>query len=449
MTSTLSYYIHPYAQQIALHALQRINGARLKFILQYKEPPEEIQVGETGSEKSDSTVELRVRSPNVWMRICSCFDLGFAEAYMFQEVDCDDLGRIFDIYIKNKNRLGSGNLLLQLLPRVAWLLQPTNSIQEARQNISSHYDTSNELFSAFLSPDLNYSCAHWSGDPAEPLESAQARKVQNLLSKAQLSSSHHVLDIGCGWGDLGIKAAQIYGCRVTGLTLSERQKSLADQRIKAAGLQDRVRILLCDYRNASRPGPDPDSDNGGFYDRVISVGMFEHVGPEYLDEYFKTISKLLHPTHGVMVIDGITMTNKLRETKSKVPTFIGRYVFPGGYLPTIHMLFDSLHRGSEGSLEVTSALNIGPHYGKTLLAWQDNFLHNWARIESDYRAARPGVSDAEVEAFRRQWLYYFRYCEAAFRTRLLGNYIIVAARTPEQMVEVDVGAGSADGMFEN
>ena len=157
---------------------------------------------------------------------------------------------------------------------MAWLLQPTNSIQEARQNISSHYDTSNELFSAFLSPDLNYSCAHWSGDPAEPLESAQARKVRNLLSKAQLSSSHHVLDIGCGWGDLGIKAAQLYGCRVTGLTLSERQKSLADQRIKAAGLQDRVRILLCDYRHASGPDPDPNSDSdqgGGFYDRTLEL----------------------------------------------------------------------------------------------------------------------------------------------------------------------------------
>lgn len=110
------------------------------------------------------------------------------------------------------------------------------------------------------------------------------------------------------------------------------------------------------------------------------------------------------------------------------------------------MLLDSLHRGSQGSLEVTSALNIGPHYGKTLLAWQDNFLHNWKRIERDYRAARPGASDAEVEAFRRQWLYYFRYCEAAFRTRLLGNYIIVAARTPEPMASDGASLGR---MLEN
>lgn len=151
---------------------------------------------------------------------------------------------------------------------------------------------------------MNYSCAHWNGDPLESLESAQNRKVRNLLTKAQISSSHHVLDIGCGWGDLAIKAVQTTGCRVTGLTLSDKQKELADQRAKDAGVEDRVRILLCDYRHVSGP-----EQNGGFYDRVISVGMFEHVGPEYLDQYFETISRLLHPTHGLMVVDGITMTN--------------------------------------------------------------------------------------------------------------------------------------------
>ena len=197
------------------------------------------------------------------------------------------------------------------MPRLSWLFQPSNSIQEARKNISSHYDVSNELFAAFLSPDMNYSCAHWAGNQVESLEEAQNRKVQNLLRKAQISSSHHVLDIGCGWGDLAIKAVQTTGCQVTGLTLSDKQKSLADQRIKLAGLEDRVKILLCDYRNIS--GPD---DNGGFYDRVISVGMFEHVGPNYLDQYFATISKLLHPAHGLMVVDGITMTKKVRIRSS-------------------------------------------------------------------------------------------------------------------------------------
>lgn len=145
---------------------------------------------------------------------------------------------------------------------------------------------------------MNYSCAHWSGDPTESLESAQQRKVRCILKKARLSSTHHLLDIGCGWGDLIIEAARQTGCQATGLTLSEEQKTLADQRIRAAGLQSQVRVLLCDYRNAPCP-------EGG-YDRIISVGMFEHVGPQFLDTYFSQISSLLTAKNGVVVIDGIT-----------------------------------------------------------------------------------------------------------------------------------------------
>ena len=145
---------------------------------------------------------------------------------------------------------------------------------------------------------MNYSCAHWSTDPTESLESAQRRKVQCVLKKAQVSPTHHLLDIGCGWGDLIIEAARQAGCQATGLTLSEEQKTLADKRIQHAGLQDQVRVLLCDYRNAPCP-------EGG-YDRIISVGMFEHVGSELLDVYFETISRLLNPSNGVVVIDGIT-----------------------------------------------------------------------------------------------------------------------------------------------
>ncbi|RMJ21817.1 cyclopropane-fatty-acyl-phospholipid synthase, partial [Aspergillus sp. HF37] len=391
MASAILSFVYPYAQQLALNALGRISGAHLKVIIQYQDPPEVIRVGDiNGPEQPESTATLIVRNPSLWLRICSCFDIGFAEAYMFQEVDCDDLSKIFDIYINNRSRLGSGNPIFQLLPRLEWLLQPSNSTKEARENISSHYDISNKLFAAFLSPDMNYSCAHWEGSPFESLEKAQTRKAQNLLRKAQISSSCHVLDIGCGWGDLAIKAAQTTGCRVTGLTLSDKQKSLADQRIKEAGLDDRVHILLRDYRDVSGP-----EDNGGFYDRVISVGMFEHVGPGYLDQYFAIISRLLHPTHGLMVVDGITMTSMLRETKSNLPNFIGRYVFPGGYLPTIHMLLDSLHRGSSRSLEATFVQNIGPHYGRTLLAWRENFLRNWKTIELDYRAAHHEASDSE------------------------------------------------------
>lgn len=183
-------------------------------------------------------------------------------------------------------------------------MKRTNDTEQAQINISAHYDTSNTLFANFLSPDMNYSCAHWSADPNEPLESAQNRKIQTLLRKARISSSHHILDIGCGWGDLAIQAAKTTGCRVTGVTLSKEQKSWADDRVRALGLESQIEILLCDYRNVSPP-------SSGWYDRIISIGMFEHVGREFLSEYFATISRLLDPKQGILVIDGITAINKV------------------------------------------------------------------------------------------------------------------------------------------
>lgn len=244
---------------------------------------------------------------------------------MFQDVDCDNLTNLFDLYIKNKPNLGSGNPLLQVLPRLAWYLQrPSNDHQQARRNISSHYDTSNALFSEFLSADMNYSCAHWAPSPGqegkgkagvgpegeipeEALETAQKRKIHNFIRKLGLNASHHLLDIGCGWGDVAITAAQTTGCRVTGVTLSEEQKTLAEERVRDAGLADsgRVRILLCDYRDT----PAPDDAGKEVYDRIISIGMFEHVGPQFLEGYFGVIERLLHPTDGRVLVDGITRTN--------------------------------------------------------------------------------------------------------------------------------------------
>ena len=170
-------------------------------------------------------------------------------------------------------------------------------------NASFHYDTSNELFSSFLSPDMNYSSALWSQDPDESLETAQRRKVHNIIDKARISSSHHVLDIGCGWGDLAMEAVEKTGCRVTGLTLSAEQKHLAEKRIKEAGLEDSITILLCDYRRAPRP------ENG--YDRIVSVEMLEHVGNKFMNQYFEAISRLLNKEVGIMVVQGITLINSV------------------------------------------------------------------------------------------------------------------------------------------
>jgi cyclopropane-fatty-acyl-phospholipid synthase len=214
------------------------------------------------------------------------------------------------LYISNRHALGfsGGNLLYQLLPRLTRVLfRPKNNTSNAHKHASFHYDTSNALFQAFLSSDMNYSSALWSGQADEALESAQNRKIQALIDKARIEPHHHILDIGCGWGDLAINAAKTTGCRVTGLTLAAEQKALAEQRIRAAGLESKIEILLCDYRKAPTP-------KGG-YDRVVSVEMLEHVGEKFLKSYFATISKLLKPEGGIMVVQGITNINYVSAKK--------------------------------------------------------------------------------------------------------------------------------------
>ncbi|GCB25652.1 tuberculostearic acid methyltransferase UfaA1 [Aspergillus awamori] len=443
LLTTVTQSFQSCALRLVKDTLRRIS-APVKLI---DNVSEEEKILYDDSEIADSEKAIvRVKDVNFWKRAFLDFDLGFAESYMFQEIECDQLNKIFDLYIQNSATFDSGSSPFHLIVRLAQWWRPKNSIENARSNIASHYDTSNGLFTNFLSPDLNYSCAHFTRDVTEPLQTAQRRKVHYMIKKARLQSTHHLLDIGCGWGDLIIEAARLTGCKATGITLSEEQKSLADERIRDAGLQDRIRVLLCDYRNAPRP-------ESGFYDRVISIGMFEHVGAEYMDQYFEVISQLLSPRDGVLVIDGITkiqpvlyspleacMKNEIseawqfHETNPRMGDYIDRYVFPGGYLPTPNILFESLHRGSKGSLEVSSVLNSGPHYGKTLLGWRDNFLANWEDIRSDFCGRHPEASTKEVEAYRRRWLYYFEYCEAGFRNRILGNYTICAVRAPEPVV---------------
>jgi cyclopropane-fatty-acyl-phospholipid synthase len=193
---------------------------------------------------------------------------------------------------------------LQIIPRILrFILKPTNDVKHSLQNASSHYDTSNELFQAFLSPDMSYSCALWSGDPSESLESAQRRKVHNIIRKARISPGDHVLDIGGGWGFLAMEAVKLTNCRVTAITLSKEQKALAEENITKAGLSDKIKFLLCDYRNTPRP-------EGG-YDRVVSVEMVEHVGKDHMDTFFAFISRLLKPNGGLMVLQGITIINEV------------------------------------------------------------------------------------------------------------------------------------------
>ena len=397
--------------------------------------------------------ELRVLNDLFWVRLLLFADMGFAESYMLEEISCPDLTAFFKVFIVNRPHLSNGTTLTsQLSGKVAGLVRSTNTLTNARLNISAHYDISNSMFAAFLSPDMTYSCPIWlpKSDPfceQETLEQAQYRKLRRFVNNAKIVASDHVLEIGTGWGSFAILAVEKTGCRVTSLTLSAEQKRLAEERIYAAGFQDRIQVLLCDYR--SLPVPRREEDK---FDKVVSIEMLEAVGAEFLETYFRCIDKLMKSEGGVAVFQCITMPESRYDAYSASDDFIRRYIFPGGHLPTITQLLTAIRAGSSSKTQSPRLIpesieNIGPHYAKTLRLWRQSFMQNFAtRIrpallaehDSTGRVGGRKMEEGEVETFRRKWEYYFAYCEAGFATKTLGDVILTVGREGAVQMMEDV-----------
>ncbi len=266
------------------------------------------------------------------------------------------------------------------------------------------------MFAAFLSKDMTYSCPIWEAVPKlvkgkeESLEEAQMRKLDRFIDNAKIKPTDHVLEIGTGWGSFAIRAVQRTGCRITSLTLSHEQKDLADRRIADARLTDNIEILLCDYRALPMPREGP-------YDKVISIEMIEAVGREFLPTYFECIHKLLKPIGGIAVFQSITMPESRYEAYSKGEDFIRKYIFPGGHLPTVSQLVDSINKGSKGLLVVDAIENIGPHYAKTLRIWRENFERHFDnRIRPALLNEHEGMTESDVALFRRKWQVCLQSC---------------------------------------
>ncbi|KAJ4390664.1 hypothetical protein N0V93_004262 [Gnomoniopsis smithogilvyi] len=397
--------------------------------------------GETGSSKATTKlvngdgesrsprVELVVKKSAFWMRLVLFADMGFSESYMLGEVDCNDLTAFFQLFIANREQLGNGTTILSTFSSLAsTLARRTNTMSNALLNISAHYDISNEMFAAFLSPDMTYSCPVWKLDGPDAqddtLEEAQIRKLQIFIDDAHIKSTDHVLEIGTGWGSFAIQAVQKTGCRITSLTLSKEQKVLAEERIARAGLSDRIDVLLMDYR-ALPVSPRP-------YDKIISIEMLEAVGKEFLSTYFACIHKHLKKD-GIAVFQCITMPEGRYEAYSKSEDFINHYIFPGGHLPSISQLISHISAESEGTLVVERVLNIGGHYAKTLRLWRENFMNNFeSKIRPSLIEKHQAVTEEEIAVFKKKWEYYFRYCEAGFLSKTLGDVIITVGREGAQ-----------------
>jgi len=285
-------------------------------------------------------------------------------------------------------------------------LARSNTVQQARRNISAHYDLSNDMFATFLSADMTYSCAIFdSATPDEPLQCAQERKLRALAERARLSPGMHVLEIGFGWGSLSLLLAGHYGVRVTGITLSQQQLELASTRVAAAGLSHLITFVLEDYRVHSPAAA---------YDRIVSCEMLEAVGHEYLPAYFANCARLLAPS-GLLVVQVITTPEYRYEAYRSSTDFIKEYIFPGCCCPSLTACAAA---AGEAALTLDSVTDIGPHYAPTLLRWRQAFMAARPRL------AALGFSDS----FVRCWDYYFQYCAAGFATRTLGDLQLVFSR---------------------
>ncbi len=290
---------------------------------------------------------------------------------------------------------------------LAWHFRNRNTLNRARQNISRHYDLSNAMYEMFLDETMTYSCAIFDHE-SESLKDAQLRKIDRILEKARLSEHHHVLEIGTGWGTLAMRAAKLYGCHVTSITLSKEQQELALQRIVQAGLSDRVEVLLCDYRNVT-----------GQYDRIISVEMIEAVGKAYYPAFFRSCDRLLKP-NGMLVLQTITIPDQRYEAYSKTTDWMRLFIFPGGLLPSLTALTQVLTKHT--SFVIKSVDSIGPHYALTLARWKERFLTHRENI----------LQLGFPESFIRRWDYYFSYCQAGFAQHYIDDLQIVMTRPRNQ-----------------
>ncbi|KAF2690470.1 cyclopropane-fatty-acyl-phospholipid synthase [Lentithecium fluviatile CBS 122367] len=383
---------------------------------------------------------LNVHDDRFWVRLALFADMGFAESYMLGEVTSPDLTKFFELFILNRNHLSNGSTLTSVISTgLAGLARGSNNLKNARLNISAHYDISNEMFASFLSPDMTYSSPIWlpksdERSANESLEEAQIRKLDRFIDNTHIKSTDHVLEIGTGWGSFALRAVQRTNCRVTSVTLSVEQKELAEKRIQDARLSHKITVLLCDYRNLQVPPEGP-------YDKIVSIEMLEAVGKEYLETYFRRIHKLLKENGGIACFQCITMPENRYDAYAKSDDFIRRYIFPGGHLPTVTQLITSITAGSNGTLLVNNVENIGPHYAKALRLWRQAFLENWeGRIKPQFlREKGPeGMDQESAEVFKRKWEYYFRYSEAGFATKTLGDVIFTVGREGAVQLMEDV-----------
>ncbi|MCY7340948.1 MAG: cyclopropane-fatty-acyl-phospholipid synthase family protein [Pseudonocardia sp.] len=343
-----------------------------------------------------SPVMRLVRPEAFFHRLGANSKIGFGEAYMAGDWTSTGLADLLTPFAGKLSTLIPG-VLQRVGRRYVEARQPMeerNTLEGSRENIQRHYDLSNDLFALFLDETMSYSAA-WFADGSDDLHDAQRRKIDGILDMAGVTGGQHILEIGTGWGGLAVRAAR-RGARVTTLTISAEQAFLAQRRLEQAGVADRVQVLLRDYREAR-----------GRYDAVVSVEMIEAVGEKYWPTYFAALDRLLKPG-GRVGLQAITMPHDRMVITRNDYTWISKYIFPGGVIPSVEAIEQNLARHTDG-LRIVERRTLGPDYARTLAHWRENFTARWGSV------AALGFD----ETFRRMWEFYLAYCEAGFRVGYL------------------------------
>ena len=332
--------------------------------------------------------------------------IGAGEAYMLGYWTSEHLTDVIRLMCVNQSVMDT------LEGGYQWLIKPvmkvlhwlnSNTTEGSRKNIAAHYDLGNEMFKLFLDPTMMYSSAIFTKD-TQTLQAASELKLKTICDKLALKPSDHVVEIGTGWGGFAIYAATHYGCKVTTTTISQQQYALAKARIHAAGLQDRITLLLEDYRILT-----------GTFDKLVSIEMIEAVGYQFYDTYFAKVSQLLKPD-GLACIQAITIADQRYESAKKSVDFIQRYIFPGSCIPSNTAMLKSITNTT--NLRLFDLEDIGPHYATTLGMWRENFFNQIDAVRA------LGYSDE----FIKMWDFYLCYCEGGFAERALGDVHLLLAK---------------------
>ena len=363
-----------------------------------------------GTEESTATLSgpmpalrgmIKVHDMQMYADVSTRGSIGAAESFMKGYWTSPDLVQVIRDFVGNRALLTQldssfARLLMPFWKLAHWLRR--NNRDGSKKNIVAHYDLGNDFFKTFLDETMMYSAAIFES-PDVTLGDASRAKIDRICRKLELKPTDHVVEIGAGWGGFAIHAVNNYGCRVTTTTISDEQFAFATERVRAAGLQDRITIVKDDYR---------DLPKRGLFDKLVSIEMIEAVGARYLNQYINVCSRLLKPD-GAALIQAITIADQEYERALRSVDFIQKYIFPGSFIPSVTAIMEAMATSSDMRLVDLDDLTM--HYVETLRCWRASFTRNIQVIRN------LGLGDE----FIRMWQFYFCYCEGGFMERAIGD----------------------------